>query len=77
MPMDRETLQSLIRGEPFEPFTVVMSNGERFDVLHPENAMLGRSTMLLARAGANGEPTDDVARLSLRQIASVEDRARA
>jgi hypothetical protein len=75
--MDRETIQSLIRAEPFEPFTVVMSNGEQFDVLHPENALLGRTTMLVARAGPHGEPADEVARLSLRQIASVEDRTPA
>ena len=38
--MHYRVLQSAIRRQPFEPFNVVMSSGEKYYVAHPENILL-------------------------------------
>jgi hypothetical protein len=46
----KETLQKLLRNRPFQPFTVHLSNGETFDVRHPEMAGLLKSNVIIATA---------------------------
>ena len=39
--------KKLLAQRPFEPFRLVMSSGEKYEVRHPEVAMLTRSNMLV------------------------------
>jgi hypothetical protein len=45
--MNAETIQKWVGRRPFEPFVVRLSNGERHDVRHPENALVLRSRILI------------------------------
>lgn len=45
--MNLETMQAMLRRQPFSPFEVHLSNGEVHEVRHPENAMLLKSSLLL------------------------------
>lgn len=45
--MTVQTFQELLRKRPFEPFRLVMSSGETYEVRHPEMALLTRSDMLV------------------------------
>jgi hypothetical protein len=38
--MHYRVIQDAIRRTPFEPFNVVMSSGEKYEVKHPENIVL-------------------------------------
>ena len=51
--MNRETIQELLQRRPFEPFTIHMTNGERFEVRHPEMAMLLKTKLIV------GDPDHD------------------
>jgi hypothetical protein len=65
--MEAEMLHDLLRGEPFGPFEVRMSNGDVHEVRHREFAFLLRSDLVI------GNPeTDRVAICSLMRVASVQ-----
>lgn len=42
-----QTFRDLLRAQPFEPFRLVMSSGQTYDVRHPEMAMLTRTDILV------------------------------
>jgi hypothetical protein len=65
--MNTETMLSLLRRQPFQPFEVRMSNGDSFEVRHPEMALLLKSSLIF------GSPqSDDFIFCSLLHIADVK-----
>ncbi len=46
-----QELRNLLRAQPFVPFTIVMSNGVRIPVNHPENALLMKHFIYVATQG--------------------------
>jgi len=56
--MTLQTFRELLRKRPFEPFRLVMSSGERYEVRHPEMAMLTRSDMLVGTEAEDGVPAE-------------------
>lgn len=70
--MNSEILQELLKRRPFEPFAIVLSNGERHEVRHPEFAMLLPSRLIV------GDPVSDrLSIVSLFHIAEVRMSAPA
>ncbi len=45
--MTVQTFRDLLRRQPFQPFRLVMSSGQAYDVRHPEMALLTRTDMLV------------------------------
>ncbi len=45
--MTVQTFRDLLRDQPFRPFRLVMSSGEKYGVKHPEMAMLTRTDILV------------------------------
>jgi hypothetical protein len=45
--MTVQTFRDLLTARPFQPFRVVMSSGERYEVRHPEMAWMTRSDILI------------------------------
>jgi hypothetical protein len=65
--MNTETMLSLLRRLPFQPFEVRMSNGDSFEVRHPEMSLLLRSSLIF------GSPeSDDFVFCSLLHVADVK-----
>ncbi|MBI2480726.1 MAG: hypothetical protein HYV60_19495 [Planctomycetia bacterium] len=48
--MSYETLKELLDRRPFEPFEIRLSNGEKYDVRHPEMALLLKSRIIIGDA---------------------------
>lgn len=72
--MDQRELFALLRRQPFEPFRLFLTTGERYDVRHPDMALVGRSTVhvgIPAATSVDG-PAREVKVLSLASIASAE-----
>ena len=67
----------MLTRQPFEPLRIKTSNGEVFEVRHPEIASLARSAMVIVHADADGAPSDKVEYVSYLHIASVETLAGA
>lgn len=57
---------------PFEPFRVGTSSGQRYDVRHPENAILYKSGLIVAYGGTNGSLPESYADIALLHITAVE-----
>jgi len=64
--MTHEAMQELLRRQPFEPFEVRLSNGEKYLIRHPEMVLLLRSRLVIAL------PDDRMVICPLLHIASVE-----
>ena len=65
--MNTETMLSLLRRQPFQPFEVRMSNGDAFQVKHPEMVFLLKSSLIF------GSPeSDDFIFCSLLHVADVK-----
>lgn len=45
--MTVQTFRDLLIAQPFRPFRLVMSSGEKYEVKHPEMAMLTRTDILV------------------------------
>jgi len=67
-----DSLKARLGRRPFEPFRVVTSSGERYDVRHPENAWLYKSGLIVAHGGGNGDLPESYADLALLHITAVE-----
>jgi hypothetical protein len=65
--MNAETVREMLNRRPFEPFEVRMSNGDRYQVRHPEFAMLVRQTLVIGYADS-----DRISICSLLHVASLE-----
>lgn len=52
--MRSEDIQELVRRKPFRPFRITLTDGQAYDVRHPELAMVGRSTVAIGLP-ANGK----------------------
>ena len=55
--MRAEDILELVRARPFRPFRIRMSDGQQFEVRHPELAMVGRSRVIVgipAKRGPEG-----------------------
>jgi hypothetical protein len=73
--MTIEALRTMLNRRPFEPMLVKTSNGESYQIRHPEMAILARSAMVLVHPDADGTPSDKVEYISYLHIASVETLA--
>ena len=45
--MHYEVLLESIKAQPFEPFSIVMSSGEKYSIEHPENVQLLKHAALI------------------------------
>ena len=70
--MTLEVLRAMLTRRLFVPLRVKTSNGEVFEIRHPEMASLARSALVIVYADAQGQPTDRVEYISYLHIASLE-----
>ena len=52
--MRPEDILRFLRARPFEAFRIYMSDGSTFDIMHPELAIVERSTVLVGLPGPQG-----------------------
>jgi hypothetical protein len=65
--MNRDAMLELPRRQPFEPFEMRLTNGEKHQVRHPEMALLQRSRIVVSVPDS-----DRMVIIPLLHIASVE-----
>lgn len=71
--MNVKAIQKLVKQQPFAPFQIVMSSGDRYVVDHPENCVLLKEGVFLAYATSPKESLpDDFAILSYLHISFAE-----
>ena len=69
-----EEILSRIRERPFRPLRIVVSEGQKFDIHHPDLVLVGRRDMMIGfPAPDNPSAYDRVTRVALVHVVSLED----
>jgi len=50
-----EELRAVLRTQPFRPFRLVMTDGQSYDIRHPELMMVGRRSAIVGLTGDPGQ----------------------
>ena len=71
--MTTTALKELLRVQPFRPFNIVLSSGDRFPVRHPEMLLVlkDRAIIALDPPEIDGDPNETVT-ISFLHIAAAE-----
>jgi len=69
--MTLKTFKDLLTRQPFKPFRIVMSSGEKYEIRHPERALLTRTDLLVGVRVKDGAPAEFKI-CSLLHITAVE-----
>lgn len=65
--MNTETIREYVDRRPFEPFVLRLSNGEKYEVRHPENIIILKTRLVI------GYPEiDRVVQVGLLHVNSIE-----
>jgi hypothetical protein len=70
--MTAETFREILKRVPFEPFRVVMSSGESYNVMHPEMAFVTAKALILAIPDPSHPDGERWAFCSYLHVAHVE-----
>ena len=65
--MNAETIREWLQRRPFEPFELRLSNGEAYQVRHPEVLAIGRNRIAIA-----DPETDRFVHIALIHVNSIE-----
>jgi hypothetical protein len=65
--MNVQTVREWRNREPFQPFELRLSNGETYQVRHPENVAIGKTKMAIANPD-----TDRIAHIALVHVNSIQ-----
>jgi hypothetical protein len=70
--MTADTVREFLRRTPFEPFRVVMSSGESYNVMHPEMALVSARALVLALPESSHAEGERLVFCSYLHIAHLE-----
>lgn len=70
--MTVHTFRQLLTQRPFQPFRLVMSSGQSYEVRHPENAYLTRSDILVGVDDTDDGVPADFRICSLLRVSAIE-----
>jgi hypothetical protein len=70
--MTADTFREILHRAPFEPFRVVMSSGESYNVMHPEMAFVTARSLILALPDPSRAEGERLAFCSYLHVAHVE-----
>ncbi|MGL5097722.1 MAG: hypothetical protein ACRDD1_19210, partial [Planctomycetia bacterium] len=70
--MTAQTIKEMLSYRPFEPFRIVMSSGQSYDVRHPEMAMVTQGNVLVGTGSMRGGVPASFKICALLHVAAVE-----
>jgi hypothetical protein len=70
--MTVQTFRELLTKRPFQPFRLVMSSGQTYDVGHPEMTMLTKSDILVGIGDSDEGVPAEFKICSLLHVSSIE-----
>jgi hypothetical protein len=71
---DHEELQEAARRQPFEPFRLILTTGDAYDIRHPDLIMVGRRSALVGVTNdPHGAAYDRTIKVDLLHVAGIED----
>lgn len=70
--MRQHEIRDAIRKQPFQPFRIHLSNGQVFDIRHPEFALLTRSSVHVVVPETDNGEFDHVIQCDLIHVVAME-----
>lgn len=72
--MRPDDINLLLRRQPFQPFRIHLSNGQIYDIRHPDQAIVTRNTMVVGLPAPDLPPStyDHFALVTLLHINNLE-----
>lgn len=72
--MRPDDIVQLLRTRPFEPFRICLSDGQSYEIRHPELAIVDRSKVVIGVPGPRGidGPAERTVNCALLQITRTE-----
>jgi hypothetical protein len=70
--MTVQTFRDLLAARPFKPFRLVMSSGQTYEVRHPENGWLTRTSILVGVDVADDGVPAEFKVCSLLHVTAIE-----
>jgi hypothetical protein len=72
--MRPDDVLKMLRARPFQPFRISLSDGQHYEMRHPDNAIVSRSTVLVGIPGPRGPDgaVERVVTCALTQIARMK-----
>ncbi len=69
-----EDIQARLRQKPFQPMRIIVSEGLRYDIHHPDLVFVGRRDIMIGSpAKDNPSVYDQVTRVALVHVVALED----
>jgi len=70
--MTLQTFKEMLTKRPFQPVRLVMSSGHRFEIRHPEMALLTRTDILVGTGAAEEGVPAEFKICSLLHVTAIE-----
>ncbi len=71
--MAPEELHETLKQQPFEPFRIVLTDGESYDIRHPDLVLVGKRTAIVGLMGRANTPFfDRTVKVDLLHISRIE-----
>lgn len=70
--MRQHELRDSLRKEPFQPFRIHLSNGQSYDIRHPEFAALTRHSVIVVVPISGDDGIDRVVQCDLIHVVATE-----
>jgi len=72
--MTFQDVQLAARRQPFEPFRVVLTTGDRYDIHHPDVIMVGRRSLIIGITKDEKQTVyDQTIKVDLFHVVGIED----
>ena len=71
--MSLDALKTAMSRRPFEPFRVILSSGDGYEIRHPEFAWLVKGGLFIGLPANNGELPERAVFCSMLHIAAIEN----
>ena len=76
--MPPEELRDTLKHQPFEPFRLVLTDGEGYDIRHPDLLLIGKRSAIVGLAGSGDEPYyERTVKVDLLHISRIEPLSNA
>ncbi len=69
-----EDIQARLRHKPFQPLRIIVSEGLRYDIYHPDLVLVGRHDLMIGSPSSeNHSIYDRVTRVALVHVVALEE----
>lgn len=70
--MRQQEVRDLLRKEPFQPLPIHLSNGQSYDIRHPEFAALTRTSVIVVTPSPDEKEVDRIVQCDLVHVVAME-----